>query len=207
MKNIIIVQGMACLGKSTLAKQLEKDIPNCKRFSLDEYKEDVWDKFGFNSVKERERQSEFARQMFYSDVNDAVKDPQYDCILLDYAFTLKYWDELIENLKNWHALTKTIYMLPENLSEHQKAWEDRSRDFSVRHAGHGATQYHDGVGKGYENEYGSKVFADLPTVGDTINVKVSFNPYSMSVPYDYIVDFVNGNVHEQSLVSEDEHEI
>lgn len=207
MKNIVIVQGMTCLGKSTLSQRLEKDILNCKRFSLDEYKEGVWDKFGFDSAKEREHQSELAIQMFYSDINDAVKNSQCDCILLDYAFTLKYWDELVGNLKNWHVLTKTIYMLPDNLSEHQKAWEDRSRDFQVRHAGYGATQYHDGVGEGYENKYASKVFPDLPTIGDTISVKVSFNPYSMSVPYDRIVDFVNGNSYEQSLVSEDEHEI
>ena len=38
---IIIVQGMTCLGKSTLCKQLEKDISSCKHFSLDEYKENV----------------------------------------------------------------------------------------------------------------------------------------------------------------------
>ena len=58
---IVIVQGMACLGKSTLCKQLEEDLPNCKHFSLDEYKENMWDKFGFDSVEQREYQSELAR--------------------------------------------------------------------------------------------------------------------------------------------------
>jgi uridine kinase len=39
---IIIIQGMTCLGKNTLCKQLEKDLPNSKHFSLDEYKENMW---------------------------------------------------------------------------------------------------------------------------------------------------------------------
>ena len=61
MMQIIIMQGMACLGKSTLCKQLEKDLQNCKHFSLDEYKEKVWDKYGFDSIEEREQQSKLAR--------------------------------------------------------------------------------------------------------------------------------------------------
>ena len=56
---IIIIQGMTCLGKNTLCKQLEKDLPNSKHFSLDEYKENMWDKFGFDSVEQREHQHFF----------------------------------------------------------------------------------------------------------------------------------------------------
>lgn len=41
---IIIVQGMTCLGKTTLCKQLQNDIPNCGYFALDTYKEEMWDK-------------------------------------------------------------------------------------------------------------------------------------------------------------------
>lgn len=48
---IIIIQGMTCLGKSTLCKQLEKDILNCKHFSLDEYKENMWDKYNGEDCK------------------------------------------------------------------------------------------------------------------------------------------------------------
>ena len=95
---IIIVQGMACLGKSTLCKQLEEDLPNCKHFSLDEYKENMWDKFGFDSVEQREYQSKLARELFYKDINEAVKKALYDYVLIDYTFSEKYWDELLNNL-------------------------------------------------------------------------------------------------------------
>lgn len=187
---IIIIQGMTCLGKSTLCKQLEKDLPNCKHFSLDEYKENMWDKFGFDSVEQREHQSKLARELFYSDINEAVKKALYDYILIDYAFTNKYWNELLENSANWNGLVKTIYLKPTNLHEHKKIWETRSRDFSIRHAGHGAIHYHAGVGNGYVNAYESKIFLDLPTVGDTLQVDISFDPYSRSKSYDTILAFI-----------------
>lgn len=187
---IIIIQGMTCLGKSTLCKQLEKDLPNCKHFSLDEYKENIWDKFGFDSVEQREHQSKLARALFYSDINEAVKKALCDYILIDYAFTNKYWNELLENLANWNGLVKTIYLKPTNLQEHKKIWEIRSRDFSVRHAGHGATHYHDGIGSGYVNKYEAKVFKEMPTINQILKINISFNPYLRSVSYNSIIAFI-----------------
>lgn len=187
---IIIVQGMACLGKSTLCKQLEKDLPNCKHFSLDEYKENMWDKFGFDSVAQREYQSKLARELFYKDINEAVKKALYDYILIDYTFSEKYWDELLNNLTNWDGKAKTIYLKPADLQEHRKIWEIRSRDFSVRHAGHGATHYHDGAGSDYVNKYDTKVFNVMPVTKQTLEISISFNPYARSVPYSSIIDFI-----------------
>lgn len=184
---------MTCLGKSTLCKQLEKDLQNCKHFSLDEYKENMWDKFGFDSVEQREHQSKLARELFYSDINEAVKKALYNYILIDYAFTNKYWNELLENLANWNGLVRTIYLKPTDLQEHKKIWEIRSRDFSVRHAGHGATHYHDGIGRDYVNEYDTKVFKDMPTVNQTLTVDISFNPYLRSVSYNSIIAFIKNS--------------
>lgn len=132
---IIIVQGMTCLGKTTLCKQLQNDIPNCGYFALDTYKEEMWDKFGFDSAKQREHQSNLAKQLFYSDIYTAIQNKSYDYILIDYTFVNKGWDELMENLKIWNIPTKTIYLKPTDLSEHKKVWENRSRDFTIRHPG------------------------------------------------------------------------
>lgn len=187
---IIIIQGMTCLGKSTLCKQLEKDLPNCKHFPLDEYKENMWDNFGFDSVEQREHQSTLARELFYSDVNEAVKSFSYDYILIDYVFNDKYWNELLDNMKNWDASVKTIYFKPSDLQEHERIWTSRSRDFSVRHAGHGATRYHDGVGSGYVNKYDNKVFEKMPTINQTLEIYISFTPYSRSESYDDILGFI-----------------
>ena len=107
---------MACLGKSTLCKQLERDLPNCKHFSLDEYKEFMWDKFEFDSIKQREHQSKLARQLFYSDINAAIKNLQYNFVLIDYVFTNKYWGELLENTTKLSSTLKTVYLKPTNLN-------------------------------------------------------------------------------------------
>lgn len=190
---IIIIQGITCLGKSTLCKQLEKDLPNCKHFSLDEYKENIWDRFGFDSVEQREHQSKLARELFYSDINETIKKAMYDYVLIDYAFTIKYWNELLGNMANWNASIKTVYLKPTNLQEHKKIWETRSRDFSVRHAGHGAIHYHNGIGTDYVNTYEDKVVEDMWTIGPTLEIQVSFNPYSRNLPYNTIMDFMVNN--------------
>lgn len=187
---IIIIQGMTCLGKTTLCKQLKNDLPNCQSFSLDEYKENIWDKFGFDSVEQREHYSKLVKELFYSDINDAINRKLYDYVLIDYVFTNKYWNEFLDNMKNWNASIKTIYLKPVDLKEHKKIWESRSRDFSIRHAGHGATCYHDGVGYNYINKYDTKVFDDLPTINETLEIKISFNPYTRSKSYSDILNFI-----------------
>ena len=195
---IIIIQGMTCLGKSTLCKQLAKDLPNCKYFSLDEYKENIWDEFGFDSIEQRDHQSALARELFYSEISEAVKKMLYDYILIDYVFTNKYWNELIKNLTNWNVPVKTIYLKPIDLQEHKKIWETRSRNFSVRHAGHGATHYHNGIGSDYVNKYDTKVFEELPTTLQTLKINISFNPYSRNVPNSSIIDFIKNNSQSES---------
>lgn len=187
---IIIVQGMTCLGKTTLCKQLQNDIPNCGYFALDTYKEEMWDKFGFDSAKQREHQSNLAKQLFYSDIYTAIQNKSYDYILIDYTFVNKGWDELMENLKIWNIPTKTIYLKPTDLSEHKKVWENRSRDFTIRHPGHGATHYHDGKGTDYTNNYETKIYNKLPTKGEVLNIDVSFNPYGLNISFNTIKEFI-----------------
>lgn len=187
----IIIQGMTCLGKSTLCKQIETDLPKCKTFSLDTYKENVWDIFGFDSVEQRDRLSAFARELFYCDINDVVKSSSCNYILIEYTFTDKYWSELIYYMKNWNILIKTIYLKPFDLQVHKEIWNLRSRDFSVRHPGHGATHYHNGKGSNYVNNYYDKIHINLPTTYETLEIGIDFNPYKRSVSYKTILDFIS----------------
>ena len=190
MAKIIIMQGMTCLGKSTLCERLADEIPKCKHYSLDIYKENMWDKFGFDSVAQREHQSELARQLYYSEIAEDIRVNRYDYYLLDYVFSEKYWAELQENLNGWELPVKTIYLHPADLETHSKVWHERSRDFSVRHPGHGATHYHDGVGSDYVNKYAGKVLTSLPVTNTSLDIAVSFNPYNLSMPFKEIVQFV-----------------
>lgn len=187
---IIIVQGMTCLGKSTLCNRFEKDINNCKVFSLDKYKENMWDKFGFDSCKQREHQSLLAKELFYSDIDDVIRGNAYEYIFLDYAFTEKYWNELMENLNRWGVPVKTVYLKTLDLDKHREIWEERSRNFAVRHPGHGATHYHDGVGTEYVNSYYTKIYYNMPVTNKTLEVLVSFDPYHINISYEQLLDFI-----------------
>lgn len=157
---------------------------------MDTYKESLWDKFGFDSVEQRENLSALAKELFCKDIDKAIKSFSYDYILIEYVFTEKHWKEFWGNVDIQGADVKTIYLKPTDFYEHEKVWESRSRNFSVRHPGHGATYYHDGVGGGYTNKYDGKVFTSLPTVGETLEVDITFNPYTRSVQYESILDFI-----------------
>lgn len=190
MVKVIIVQGMTCLGKSTLCRRLVKDIPKCKYFSLDEYKENIWDKHGFDSIEEKETQSILAKELFYDDIYNTIKGNNYECVLIDYVFNPKYEKELSANIRLWNVSVKTIYLKPEDLEVHKKIWEERSRNFSIRHPAHGAVHYHNGVGYEYVNRYETKIFETLPTFGETLEINISFNPYSRDISYADILNFI-----------------
>lgn len=140
--------------------------------------------------KQREHQSNLAKQLFYSDIYTAIKNKSYDYILVDYTFVNKVWDELMENLKIWSIPAKTIYLKPTDLSEHKKVWENRSRDFTIRHPGHGATHYHNGKGTDYTNNYETKIYNKLPTKGEVLDIDVSFNPYGLNISFNTIKEFI-----------------
>ena len=97
---------------------------------------------------------------------------------------------LSEYLSKCSLPTKTVYLKTDNLELHRRIWWNRSKSPGLRHAGHGASRYHDGVGDNYVNTYESKIFLDLPTVGDTLQVDISFAPYSRSKSYDAILAFI-----------------
>lgn len=191
---IIIVQGMSCLGKTTLCRKLVKKLDSYRYFSLDTYKEIIWDSFGFQTKEQRDYQSKKARDLFYYDIKSEIGDGIYDYILVDYVFTEEYFNELIKNLNKYNNVKiKTIYLKPDSLEDHKKIWKERSRDFSIRHPGHGATIYNNKIREGYNyiNKYDDKVFKELPTSDECLNIKVSFNPYSIDKSISEILEFIH----------------
>lgn len=187
---VIIVQGMACVGKSTLCKELETILGTCRWVSLDAYKEAFWDRFGFDSVEEREEESSLAIKICFYDILRSIEKGSYDYILIDYAFKGKLLEDLKEHIKEWGVPVKTLYLVPSDFEEHRKAWVQRSRDFTQRHPGHGASVYNYGVGEGYVNEYKDKFFPNMECIGDTLQIMVDINPYKRLVSIDDIVHFI-----------------
>lgn len=189
---IIIVQGMACLGKSSLCEKIEKSLYSCKWLSVDKYKEVIWDKFGFYTVQQRDNQAELAMDQFYVDLDNLIAKQEYRYLLLDYAFTPKYWNKLIKHVSKDGLNIRTIYLKPANIQDHKRMWEERSRDFSQRHPAHGASIYADGIGSVYVNCYEDKFYSKLPVIDPVLEISVEFNPYYRSISFCNILQFIKG---------------
>lgn len=187
---VIIVQGMACVGKTTLCEKLQRDLPNCKVESFDTWKEKYWDMHGFASVDQREALSRLAWQYYLRNLQSLLGIQPYEYLLLEYPFSDKYWGDLDKLLEEYGIEARTIYLKPDNTQEHMKVWEERSRDFTQRHPGHGASSYIDCVGAGYSNNCNIKIFDKMPVTTKYLYVTVHFNPYAMSKSYDEILQYV-----------------
>lgn len=186
---VIVIQGMSGLGKTSLCKRLEKDLPRCKSFSLDTYKERLWDKFGFDNEEEKAKLDAQATDEFYADVHRAAKFGGYSYILLDNVFIGRGMTRLERELNNSGYWLKTVYLNPTDYVAHKEVWEVRAHDFSVRHPGHGAKTYHNGVGTGHTFDFRDVYIRDrLPVIGDARLFPVRFKPYQ--IPYGYIKDFI-----------------
>lgn len=187
---VIIVQGMACVGKTTLCEKLQRDLPNCKVESFDTWKEKYWDMYGFTSADQREALSRLAWQYYLRNLQSLLGIQSYEYLLLEYPFSDKYWGDLNKLLEEYGIDARTIYLKSDTVQEHMKVWEERSRDFTRRHPGHGASSYIDGVGAGYSNNFDSKIFDRMPVTTKYLYVTVRFNPYAMSKSYDEILQYV-----------------
>jgi adenylate kinase family enzyme len=196
MAKLIIVQGMSCLGKTTLCKEIVQNLSDSIHLSVDAYKERLWDEQGFSSEQHRENLSKQAKKEFIIDIQKLIDENNYKYILIDYVFINDFWNT-IENLinKNKDRITVcTIYLQPERLSDHKNEWERRSRDFTIRHPGHGAKAYNKDtrVGTEYINRYSQKIFLDkLPTLGNTLDINVKFRPqYKLNKNISEIIEFI-----------------
>lgn len=188
----VVIQGMSGLGKTSLCKRLEKDLPKCKSFSLDTYKERLWDKCGFDNEEEKAKLDAQATDEFYADVHEAANSERYRYILLDNVFIGRGAARLEQELrsyKGWGYFFKTVYLYPADWLAHKRVWEERARNFNVRHPGHGAKTYHNGVGTGHTFDFRDVYIRDsLPVFGDPMRFIVRFEPYW--IPYGYIRDFI-----------------
>lgn len=192
---VVIVQGMSGLGKSTLCQHLEESLPDCKWFSLDHYKERLWDEKGFSSVEEREALSRQAKGIFVKEIDEAIKSRKYKYILIDSVIKKSLWQSLSDVLYTGDKIVvEMLFLEPYNTYELQRVWVERSRDFTRRHPGHGAEVYDlkTRTGSGYDNNYQDKIniMNELVEVDDILKIKVYFNPYHLSVLFRDILAYI-----------------
>ena len=67
MKNfLILIAGYPGTGKSYLCKMILKEYPDFVTFSPDEVKEQLWDKYGFKNLDEKNKLINLSWEYYYS---------------------------------------------------------------------------------------------------------------------------------------------
>ena len=178
----IIIQGMSCLGKTTLAYNLSQHLPNSKFYSLDKYKEEMWDKHGFSNINVKEALASLAADNMFREVHLDIKNFMNEYYIFDYPFKGSKWEDLMEVL-GCNIEKKTIRLSPTNIDEHREVYSKRKR-----HPAHSSMCYYMGYHNGIHNTYDNELIG-YPTIGDCLDIKVSFNPYELSVEFKDILDF------------------
>lgn len=98
MKNIILLAGFPATGKTYMSNIIKEYYPHAMYISQDEFKELLYNKIGFDNLKQKDEVVELSRNMFYTAVEKSLEIN--DLLLLDYPFSYKqipFLDELSSN--------------------------------------------------------------------------------------------------------------
>lgn len=139
-KSLVLLAGYPGTGKSYLMLQIQEQYPAFRILSPDEYKEEMWNRYGFDTMEEKETDIQKAWMQYYADMEDMMK--MGISILSDYPFSEKQKSKL-EVLAVKHAYQIVTIRLLADLNVLYE--RQRTRDLDVtRHPGHIAGSYHEG---------------------------------------------------------------
>ena len=140
-KSIVLLAGYPGTGKSYLMDIIKKRYPQFVIVSPDEFKEMMWDRYGFANLKEKEECIEKAWKAYYEAMEKHMK--QGVSMLSDYPFSIKQKDRIQELAERYDFQIITIRLIADLdvLYERQ-----RKRDLDpTRHPGHIVGSYHVGM--------------------------------------------------------------
>ena len=139
-KTLVLLAGYPGTGKSYLMRQIQEAYPTFQILSPDAYKEEMWDRYGFDTMEEKEADIQKAWMEYYKDMEDMM---QMDIsILSDYPFSDKQKSRLGQ-LAATHAYQIVTIRLVADLDILYE--RQRARDLDdTRHPGHIAGSFHKG---------------------------------------------------------------
>ena len=139
-KTLLLLAGYPGTGKSYLMHKIQRHYPMFHILSPDDYKEEMWDRYGFDSMEEKEANIQKAWTKYYEDMEDMMH--MHMSVLSDYPFSEKQRSRLeqMASANSYQIVTIRLYADLDVLYERQRA-----RDLDVtRHPGHIAGSYHKG---------------------------------------------------------------
>ena len=137
-KTLILLAGYPGTGKSYMANIIIKNFPELRLLSPDDIKEKFWDKYGFDTLEQKEELIVRAWNTYYDEMEQDFLHGK--SLISDYPFSLKQKPTLEKLTKQYGYQVCTIRLIGqiEVLFERQK---QRDLDDS-RHLGHILTSYH-----------------------------------------------------------------
>lgn len=186
---LIVIQGHPCLGKTTLAEELEKRLPNSKVSSIDKYREMFWDSFGFASKFEKKKLDVFSRDSFTLDLKDALALRKYDYIIVEHDFNEDDLNLLKRIADDFKVPIQMIYISTDDCKGHEIEWKAKSVEHR-EHQGHCASSYISGMSSKHRLCYNEMISRHLPKFDECIELQASFQPFKLSLTIPEIIDLV-----------------
>lgn len=181
---LYVVSGISASGKTTLAKRISEKL-NCKLFSLDSYKEQLYELYGFISEQERLILWNMAKYKFQAEITTTIRNGE--SVIVEYPFDTS-WQEFFNYLSKIYSYTLVIVNC--NTRSFEDIWNsrvERDSNNSIRPLCLTARSYiknklYEGNGKlniSYmikkENEYYDGKYTSL--CGDFITTDCEFENY------------------------------
>ena len=137
---IIMFTGGPGTGKSGTAERFLKylDNPDIVTVSYDKIKEKNWDRFGFDSVEQKDRLNAWSLEEMYLVIQNLMyKD---STILTEYPFYQRHKGELKKLIDEYQYSAATVYLYADKRTVYERAM--RRDALSGRHPGHLLNVYH-----------------------------------------------------------------
>lgn len=106
MKKVILLAGYPATGKTYMSNIIKEKYSRAIYIAQDEIKELLYDKVGFDNLKQKEELVDYGREIFYQVVKQSLAIN--DIVLLDYPFSYKQLDFLQELEKMYDCEMFTI---------------------------------------------------------------------------------------------------
>ena len=93
---LFIITGVPGSGKTTLCNELQKQFSKLKALSVDDYKIQAYEKYGFANLQEKQRIESLAKEQFMHDVCNLIEVTD---LIIEYPFDKNKWGEFFQSLQ------------------------------------------------------------------------------------------------------------